>query len=124
MHTHEEHRYVVEQWFVAKNSQTFWCNSIEWLFSFQTIQTQKPILVAVSKTKPAPAILEAYSVGQRHFGENYIDELVEKATNERLLKECAEIQWHFIGHLQSNKVKKVSHHTPRNVADTKGYRKI
>lgn len=63
--------------------------------------------MAVSKTKPAEAILEAYAAGQRHFGENYVDELAEKATNERLLKDCADIQWHFIGRLQSNKVKKV-----------------
>ena len=57
-------------------------------------------LVAVSKTKPIEDILELYDLGHRDFGENYVQELVEKA--ERLPKD---IRWHFIGHLQSNKVK-------------------
>src|SRR5678815_6001506 len=54
-------------------------------------------LVAVSKTKPVEDILELYDLGHRDFGENYVQELVEKA--ERLPKD---IRWHFIGHLQSN----------------------
>ena len=57
-------------------------------------------LIAVSKTKPSSAILEAYEAGQRAFGENKIQEMVEK--HETLPKD---IQWHMIGHLQSNKVK-------------------
>ncbi len=57
-------------------------------------------LVAVSKTKSAEKILELYNLGQRDFGENYVQELVEKY--EQLPKD---INWHFIGHLQSNKVK-------------------
>jgi len=57
-------------------------------------------LVAVSKTKPVEDILELYELGHRDFGENYVQELVEKT--ERLPKD---IRWHFIGHLQSNKVK-------------------
>lgn len=62
-------------------------------------------LVAVSKTKPASAIREAYASGQRDFGENYAQELDQKA---RELAELAEIRWHFIGHLQSNKAKLVA----------------
>jgi pyridoxal phosphate enzyme (YggS family) len=57
-------------------------------------------LVAVSKTKPAEAIEEAYEAGQRIFGENKIQEMTEKS--EALPKD---IQWHMIGHVQSNKVK-------------------
>lgn len=57
-------------------------------------------LVAVSKTKPNEAILEAYQQGQRIFGENKVQELCRKY--EELPDD---IQWHFIGHLQSNKVK-------------------
>ncbi|MBA3683054.1 MAG: YggS family pyridoxal phosphate-dependent enzyme [Bacteroidetes bacterium] len=57
-------------------------------------------LVAVSKTKPNSMIMEAYDAGQRDFGENYVQELVDK--QEQLPKD---IHWHFIGHLQSNKVK-------------------
>ena len=60
-------------------------------------------LVAVSKTKPASDIVEAYNSGQRIFGENYVQELVDK--NELLPKD---IEWHFIGHLQSNKVKYIA----------------
>ena len=57
-------------------------------------------LIAVSKTKPVEAILEAYNAGQRIFGENKIQEMVEKY--HELPKD---IEWHMIGHLQSNKVK-------------------
>jgi len=57
-------------------------------------------LIAVSKTKPIADILEAYNAGQRTFGENKIQEMVEK--HAELPKD---IQWHMIGHLQSNKVK-------------------
>lgn len=57
-------------------------------------------LVAVSKTKPEEAILEAYNAGQRIFGENKVQEMVAK--HQSLPKD---IQWHMIGHLQSNKIK-------------------
>jgi len=59
-------------------------------------------LVAVSKTKPVSAILELYDLGHRDFGENYVQELIEK--EKQLPKD---IRWHFIGHLQTNKVKQV-----------------
>ena len=59
-----------------------------------------PRLVAVSKTKPVDAIMEAYNGGQRTFGENYAQEIIEKAP---LLPK--DIEWHFIGHLQTNKAK-------------------
>lgn len=57
-------------------------------------------LIAVSKTKPVPQLLEAYEEGIRDFGENKVQELCEKA--EVLPKD---IRWHMIGHLQTNKVK-------------------
>ena len=60
-------------------------------------------LVAVSKTKPAAAIQELYNEGQRDFGENYVQELVEKSQTLP-----NDIRWHFIGHLQSNKVKYIA----------------
>ena len=60
-------------------------------------------LVAVSKTKPSSDILEAYNCGQRIFGENKVQELADKA--EELPKD---IEWHMIGHLQSNKVKYIA----------------
>lgn len=60
-------------------------------------------LVAVSKTKPVADILELYNLGQKDFGENYVQELTEKY--EQLPKD---IRWHFIGHLQSNKVKYIA----------------
>lgn len=61
-------------------------------------------LVAVSKTKPVSDLQEAYNAGQRIFGENKIQEMVEKY--EQLPKD---IEWHMIGHLQSNKVKYMAH---------------
>lgn len=61
------------------------------------------VLVAVSKTKPVEDIMQAYEVGQRVFGENYIQELCDKY--EQLPKD---IEWHMIGHLQSNKVKYIA----------------
>jgi pyridoxal phosphate enzyme (YggS family) len=57
-------------------------------------------LIAVSKTKPLADLQEAYNAGQRHFGENKVQEMVEKA---RQLP--PDIHWHLIGHLQTNKVK-------------------
>ena len=61
------------------------------------------ILVAVSKTKPVEDIFELYNLGHRDFGENYVQELVDKSV---ILP--ADIRWHFIGHLQSNKVKYIA----------------
>lgn len=60
-------------------------------------------LVAVSKTKPAGLIHEAYEAGQIEFGENYVQELLEKQAQLP-----QDIKWHFIGHLQSNKVKQIA----------------
>lgn len=60
-------------------------------------------LVAVSKTKPNEDLISLYELGQRDFGENYVQELVDKAAS--LPKD---IRWHFIGHLQSNKVKYIA----------------
>ncbi|KAG8141366.1 hypothetical protein E2320_006994 [Naja naja] len=73
----------------------------------QTLPTIPPRLVAVSKTKPAEMVIEAYNHGQRSFGENYVQELLEKASDSRILSSCPEIKWHFIGHLQKNNVNKL-----------------
>ncbi len=75
--------------------------------NLQNIQNELPenvTLVAVSKTKPITDIKEAYSAGQRIFGENKIQEMVTKY--EELPKD---IEWHMIGHLQRNKVKYMAH---------------
>lgn len=67
------------------------------------IKSQLPAhvtLVAVSKTKPISDLMEAYEAGQRVFGENYVQELVDK--HDQMPKD---IEWHFIGHLQSRKAK-------------------
>eukprot|EP00891_Asterochloris_glomerata_P003760 jgi/Astpho2/3760/fgenesh1_pm.00060_%23_21_t len=63
-------------------------------------RSNKVRLVAVSKTKPKEMVQEAYDAGQRDFGENYVQELTEKAPELP-----QDIRWHFIGHLQSNKAK-------------------
>jgi pyridoxal phosphate enzyme (YggS family) len=64
------------------------------------------LLVAVSKTKPLSLLKEAYDHGQRHFGENKAQEILDKGPN---LPE--DIKWHFIGHLQSKKVKQIIRYT-------------
>lgn len=69
----------------------------------QSLANQNVILVAVSKIRTAEEIMELYHAGQRDFGENYVQELIEKY--ELLPKD---IRWHFIGHLQSNKVKYIA----------------
>jgi pyridoxal phosphate enzyme (YggS family) len=66
----------------------------------QQLSAGKVCLVAVSKLKPESDILALYQAGQRDFGENYVQELVQK---QPLLPQ--DIRWHFIGHLQSNKIK-------------------
>ncbi|MBU2923176.1 YggS family pyridoxal phosphate-dependent enzyme [Colwellia sp. 4_MG-2023] len=67
---------------------------------------QNPItLLAVSKTKPIAAIEQAYLAGQRDFGENYLQEAVEKITK---LSHLSNICWHFIGPIQSNKTKLIA----------------
>ncbi len=68
-----------------------------------TLANQEVTLIAVSKTKPNKDLMELYAIGQRAFGENYVQELVDKAAS--LPKD---IEWHFIGHLQSNKVKYIA----------------
>ena len=57
-------------------------------------------LIAVSKTKPVSDLQAAYDAGQRHFGENKVQEMVDKAAQLP-----PDIRWHLIGHLQTNKVK-------------------
>jgi len=78
-------------------------NSESYKNIFEELKAKNVTLVAVSKTKPAEEILELYKLGQRDFGENYVQELTEKY--EQLPKD---IRWHFIGHLQSNKVKYIA----------------
>ena len=67
-----------------------------WAFCRSLCLDGKATLVAVSKTKPNEMLMDAYEAGHRDFGENYVQELVDK--HEQLPKD---INWHFIGHLQS-----------------------
>lgn len=72
-------------------------------FIEKEIEGKGVMLVAVSKTKPVEMLMEAYNAGFKRFGENYVQELVDKY--EAMPKD---IEWHFIGHLQSNKVKYIA----------------
>ncbi len=67
------------------------------------LEPYKAKLVAVSKKKPASDILEAIQAGQFNFGENYVQELCDKREEVK-----SKGRWHFIGHLQSNKVKSIA----------------
>ncbi|WP_458527378.1 YggS family pyridoxal phosphate-dependent enzyme [Onishia taeanensis] len=68
---------------------------------------QAAALLAVSKTKPALMIREAHGLGQRQFGENYLQEALDKQAE---LADLDDIVWHFIGPLQSNKTRQVAEH--------------
>jgi pyridoxal phosphate enzyme (YggS family) len=81
---------------VAVNKQTY-----EQLIA--DLGSHHAALVAVSKTKSVEEIKELYDLGQRDFGENYVKELVEKQ-----IQLPNDTHWHFIGHLQSNKVKQIA----------------
>lgn len=72
----------------------------EHLLAIQADLPEHVTLVAVSKTKPISDLMEAYDAGQRVFGENKIQEMAEKYD-----KMPKDIQWHMIGHVQTNKVK-------------------
>lgn len=69
-------------------------------------------LIAISKTKSIETIIELYQAGQRDFGENYVDELEKKSNDETLRSHCPDICWHFVGHLQSNKVNRILTRVP------------
>ena len=85
-------------------SNYLWQMNLEYFKELNQYCTKNKIkLVAVSKTKPKENIEVLYSLGQRVFGENKVQELVEK--HELLAKD---IEWHFIGHLQKNKVKYIA----------------
>lgn len=70
------------------------------------------------------SILAAYEAGQRHFGENYVNELTEKALHPQVLEKCKDIKWHFIGNLQRNKVNKILDVPNLYVVETIDNRKI
>lgn len=74
-----------------------------WRTLREELDAQDITLVAVSKKKPAADIQQLYDAGERNFGENYVQELVEKQPQLP-----ADIQWHYIGHLQRNKVKYIA----------------
>ncbi len=83
------------------------CQQSARLISSKTAtQASLPVsLLAVSKTKPAELIEEAYLAGQRDFGENYLQESIEKIA---LLSHLSAVNWHFIGPIQSNKTKLIA----------------
>jgi pyridoxal phosphate enzyme (YggS family) len=78
-------------------------NTEQYLSIQKELTNQHVQLIAVSKTKPNEDIQVLYDLGHRNFGENYVQELVEK---QAILPN--DINWHFIGHLQSNKVKYIA----------------
>ena len=78
-------------------------NEQAWKELKQALDNKGVTLVAVSKTKPVGDIKALYDLGQRDFGENYVQELVDK--QEQLPED---IHWHYIGHLQTNKVKQIA----------------
>jgi len=78
-------------------------NKEKYIEIIRELKSKNILLVAVSKTKSIEAIKQLYNLGQRDFGENYVQEMVDK--HNELPKD---IRWHFIGHLQTNKVKYIA----------------
>ena len=68
---------------------------------------QEITLLAVSKTKPAQRVREAYAAGQRRFGENYLQDALPKIAE---LADLGDIEWHYIGRIQSNKTRDIAGH--------------
>lgn len=93
--------------FVSKNLKAV-IQRISSASSIQTINPRTPRLVAVSKFKTEENVIEAYQAGQRHFGENYVKELAQKARSPRIQEHCPNIKWHFIGNLQGGKCARVA----------------
>ena len=88
---------------IRENLQTIGVKLKQYLSQYQRNEESAQLL-AVSKRHPSDKIREAYNVGQHAFGENYVQELLDK--NQQL--DDLEIEWHFIGPLQSNKAKKIT----------------
>lgn len=78
-------------------------NTDAWKKLTEELSKQNVKLIAVSKKKPVSDIQDAYDLGQRDFGENYVQELVDKQPELP-----SDINWHYIGHLQTNKVKYIA----------------
>src|SRR3712207_3895703 len=85
------------------NTNVYLVNKDSYQQLVKQLQEKGVTLVAVSKTKPVSEILELYDLGHRDFGENYVQELAGKQAQLP-----ADIRWHFIGHLQRNKVKYIA----------------
>jgi pyridoxal phosphate enzyme (YggS family) len=73
-------------------------------------EPQHITLLAVSKTFGAPDVLQAVQAGQRAFGENYLQEALDKMAEMRILAPTAMLEWHFIGPIQSNKTAPIAQH--------------
>lgn len=97
--TESERQALAERWLAIRTQIGAACDA--------AARAERPLLLAVSKGQPAAAIRAAYELGQRDFGENYVQELVEKAA---ALADLPELRFHAIGHLQRNKVKHVALH--------------
>ncbi len=80
-------------------------NTIVYQSIIEELKSSNTTLVAVSKTKPISDIEALYNLGQRDFGENYVQEFIDKVPQLP-----QDIKWHFIGHLQTNKVKYIVPH--------------
>lgn len=89
---------------IAENLQEVRCEIAELTQRFAR-PTESVRLLAVSKTKPVEDLLSAYAAGQRLFGENYVQEAVDKCQQ---LASYADIEWHFIGPIQSNKSRQIA----------------
>lgn len=91
----------------------------EWVEVLQREQLHQNILrnsrLSLRDFSFQEAVLAAYAAGARHFGENYINELVEKASDPKILEDCPEINWHYIGTFRQVRISNATPRTSRSV---------
>ena len=94
---------LVNNWQQVSKQLTDACNHVG-------RKSESVVLLAVSKTKPADMIATLAKQGQSHFGENYLQEAIEKITMLKEQPECDGILWHYIGSIQRNKTRDIAEH--------------
>ena len=94
---------LINHWQQVSEQMAQACDNVE-------RQTKDVVLLAVSKTKPAEMIATLAQQGQVHFGENYLQEAVEKITSLKAQQDGTTIIWHYIGSIQRNKTRDIAEH--------------
>ncbi|MDO5769650.1 MAG: YggS family pyridoxal phosphate-dependent enzyme [Psychrobacter sp.] len=104
----EKESALIERWHQVCDELTQACQCAKSDNQPSTFSTKKVILLAVSKTKLATMIETLARAGQQHFGENYLQEAIEKIDTLKQSSVAAQLIWHYIGHIQRNKTRDIA----------------